>query len=242
MSGTINDNSNTSGVGGAGMLVNSPNRLGREQKRPYVVAIVVLMILALGGVGFGIYGMVMRSQVQREMNDLNVEKVLEDDSQEVEEGAEVEIQTDCNTISTEASMARDYIYVGEWGIKIKVSDKLAAVSYVFNNAVNTLYVTGALKDRGQYVPSFVSNLLDHGSGLVALSRYHKDDVAGTATVGKMAQANDGYALGEVLYVDGDWFYTYQHAQAAYGTESERQWEIDSAAEISEMLKKGTSAF
>ena len=85
-----------------------------------ILGMVFLAILAAGGIGFGVWAMMDgNSQVAKkdeQIADLR-SQLAEKNQTVVEEDMTVEVETGDNT---EASInTADYIYVGEWGLKIK---------------------------------------------------------------------------------------------------------------------------
>lgn len=244
--------------------VDGGNNIGMTQKKysklvrrkPYVVAIVVLTVLMVAGAGFGVYGMITRGQADDKVGLLNSELEQKDEALKLAEeklGAKIEIEPGADTedeadapSNTNVVAAKDYVYIGEWGIKIKIPENLHTVSYVFYAGRNVLYVSGAVCDDGrcQYYPAFIDNTLEHGTGLGALSRIHKSEAGGEIELGKNVAGKDenSRGFGRVVYIDDDYFYTYEIANGLMGEQSEAQWEVDSAKAVGEMLMNGVSAF
>lgn len=220
---------------------------------------IILAVLTCAGIGFGIFGLIMSSQSNRRSESLSGELEQKDEAlKQVEEklGAQIKIEESAKdkvedkeeeAASVDVSAARDYIYIGDWGIKIKVSENLASVSYVFSRVQypDILYISGATKD-GQYVPSFVENSLHMGSGLIAIGRYSKDDQNILAETDPASGARrlwyGGTIAGTVIYEDDGYYFSYSHSQAAVGDESEKQWEANSADALEKMVQTGISAF
>lgn len=225
-----------------------------KKTRKYLVGIVVLAIATLAGVGFGVYGMVMKGQTDDKVGALNSELERKDEAlKQVEEklGTKIEIGAEGEqdlTSNANVPAAKDYIYIGEWGIKIKIPETLHSVSYVFYGGKDLLYVSGVTCGNGrcQYYPAFMENIVGNGTGLGALSRYRKDDsnlrVEEQDGAKLLVYNGDGYTLGPVVYEDNEYYLCYSHSQAAYGTESEQEWEIESADAVQDMLRHGVSAF
>ncbi|MBQ6414308.1 hypothetical protein IJI28_01665 [Candidatus Saccharibacteria bacterium] len=123
-----------------------------------ILGMVFLAILAAGGIGFGVWAMMDgNSQVAKkdeQIADLR-SQLAEKNQTVVEEDMTVEVETGDNT---EASInTADYIYVGEWGLKIKkpssviVDGKaqdgsIAAVDYAFDGS--RLYIWGTVYREG----------------------------------------------------------------------------------------------
>lgn len=224
------------------------------RQKPYAVAIGILAVLAAAGIGLGVTGLILNNGAKREVADLQAEVDQKNDAiKKIEEqlGAQVEIEeeTDTGEVSEEVkvSAATDYIYVGEWGIKIKVPEDLTSVTYTFVGGKDRIYISGAKRGE-QYYPTFLENSAERGSGMGVLHRYNKTDSSvdvqtDSETGAKgLTQKSDGYFLGSVVYENEDYYFCYSHAQGLSGTETERDWEITSADMVEDMLKHGVSAF
>ena len=136
-----------------------------RQAKAWMTASIVLGVLMLMGVGFGIYGMVMKGQATSENRQLKEEVKIKDDriasfeeslGMMVGESETAEPEENEGKVGkpvVEAAVAKTgYIYIGEWGIKIKIPEDLGGVSYTYN-ARGYVCVSGA--KRGiQYAPEF----------------------------------------------------------------------------------------
>lgn len=230
------------------------------------VAVIVLAILALSGVGFGVFGMVSNGQANQRADALDSELGQKSEAlKQAEEklGAQIEIKPEAELEESDQESgkkpitevqvlaARDYIYIGEWGIKIKVPEDLVSVTYHFIGGRGVLYVAGAKYREGgmHYHPSFLEDMENHSTGLGVLERHAKNnDNAEVQTdsktgekflVGKNEWFNSG---GVIVYEDDDYYYTYSGPHAVAGEELDRQWEADSAQLIADMFKHNISAF
>lgn len=228
------------------MDVKKPAKTAR--KKPYVVTIVILIVLLLGVMGFGVYEVLMNlrledeiAEIRQENENLSVEMQGEQEKTETEDETE---QVEEKTEATEEA-SEDYIYVGQWGIKIKVPEELKNISYNFTGS-DVLYVSGVVCGNGrcQYVPQFLKNSAERGTGLGALSRVPKDQAyPETIKIGEYAKSNwleRGY--GKVVYIEDDYFYAYEKANGLWGPESEWEWEKESTNLVEEMLKNNISEF
>ncbi len=237
-------------------IVSSPSQnVTKKKVNKGLVTIVILVVIALAGVGFGIFGMVANGQANQKADALNEELAQKDTAlKQIEEklGAQIEVETedsdrkDDAIASVNVSAAKDYIYIGEWGIKIKVPENLHSVAYVYHGGKNVLYVSGVVCDGGrcQYYPEFMENTIEHGSGLGALTRHHKSEAGSEIVVGEGVASKDvdGRGFGMVVYTDEEYFYTYEGPNGIMGTGSEAQWEVESVKAVKDMLTSGVSAF
>ena len=105
------------------------------------IATVVACAVAVCGIGFGIYGMVQGSQ--KNISDLKVQIKEEDGTVTTIETPKIETSAENGTTVTIADSAvryenpKDYIYVGEWGVKIKIPDGLYIYDYKVKLAETT---------------------------------------------------------------------------------------------------------
>lgn len=114
---------------------NKPN----NKKGPIIVSLVA-SILAICGIGFGIYGIFTSSQKDSQISDLKTQ--VEDSNDRI---ASLETEKDNATKSNDTTATasgpaitnektEDYIYIGEWGVKIKVPESLIGkFGYNFSN-------------------------------------------------------------------------------------------------------------
>lgn len=130
----------------------------------------------------------------------------------------------------------DYIYIGEWGIKIKIPSTLKSVSYLFDNLEYTadtisyrphLVIAGLSQDSTSY-PGF-ANLAVNPSGLGAISRYRLSDTT-------LDSDEKSQLLEQAVYKDKEYFYVYSHPQAVFSSDSDaRQQELVITKLIQNML-------
>ena len=190
------------------------------------VAMVVVSIVAVCGIGFGIYGMAQSSQKDSRISELEVGTKGNDENDSMDKDSEADIRTveETNSGVTDSSnLSEDelshYIYVAQWGVKIALPPSLKSVSYEYADAPGYTYlgVTGvscAEQGQCQYKPEF-ADPLKTGYYLGGVVRAHKDS---------SVPANRG----EKIVSIGDYDYYYSSAQAVYSTdENEQKWELES---------------
>ncbi len=118
----------------AGMPMMSAQKSGKGWK----IATVIISLVALGGIGFGVYGMVQSSQKDSQIADLKVQ--IEDSNGTITTIETPEIETTTNngttvtiTDTTKVSggpyIENGYFYVPKWGVKYKLSDDLTNYGY-----------------------------------------------------------------------------------------------------------------
>ena len=101
------------------------------KKTGWILAVVFLLIVAAGGVGFGVWAM-MDSNAQKDAlnSQISALKQQNNDLQDkLNNGGDTVINIDADGNETNTA---DYIYVGEWGLKIKIPELLKdKISYIF---------------------------------------------------------------------------------------------------------------
>lgn len=125
----------------------------------------------------------------------------------------------------------EYVYIGEWGLKIKIPKGLKNVSYSFDNAIineegeqyaSAFCVTG-VPSKATYVPAYAQFGDTDNMKLGCLTRYNKGEIP------------DGQ--NSAIYTDDDYEYVYSLARfAASGDDSEDQeLEAEATKLVQEML-------
>lgn len=125
---------------------NGPSVVGKkERKTGWVLALILLFIIAAGGVGFGVWTYLdsntQKDQLNSQISALQQQNADLQDELASSNNTTINIDTDGETTSAE-----DYIYVGEWGIKIKKPEGWRDLisEYSFSNdypqAVDTLTI------------------------------------------------------------------------------------------------------
>lgn len=205
-----------------------------KKKTGLVAGIVVLIIVTVTGVGFGVYEMIQNNSKQNEVENLKTEVNKRDVTiAKIEEnlGAKIDMN-EMETIVVAQTSSPDYVYIGQWGIKIKIPENLKEVSYLVNTTNDGysrgfLVVSGVKEDSGrQYVPEFAD--IEKNKCHSALMRVKKGSIG------------DGGAAWYVLedravYERGDYYYVYLRPQAVCSDKSEQQWEADTVNLIETML-------
>lgn len=197
----------------------------KKKSHAMVIGMVFLTILAIGGIGFGIWawttGFAQNMKHEEEIMDLRSQ--LAEATQPVEEDTteEEEIKTDCEEKNEDVDTA-DYIYVGEWGLKIKIPDDLANLSYEYlddgyQRTCRTLGVSASTVRDGTK-PAFVKTGSEKGDYLGYVSRCPK---------------NDKYPYGAAIPIE-DTKYDYYYDRIQYSI-TQTDWEAESVHAIETML-------
>lgn len=137
-----------------------------------IIGMVILTIVALAGVAFGVFGMMEKDKAEKNLAIKiteaggKVTEMVTDKITSVDENGTVTEITDTN-VTTEAINPEDYIYIGEWGLKIKIPEELKNVSYKFQQKTpgdvqaGSLLVTGVLNS----VEGMPNYAIIYGSGV-----------------------------------------------------------------------------
>lgn len=207
---------------------NGPSIVGSKggRKTGWVLAIILLLLIAAGSVGFGVWAYMDGNNTK---NSLNAQiNTLQKQNSELQTQIDnlagtISVDTDGNEVNT-----ADYIYVGEWGIKIKVPESLSQVSYLFDSRADEsnaeyLYVNGVSGEYGT-VPSFV-NTSTQEFWLGVLNRYPS---------GSAEEMPTGMRGTFVTTISG-YDYYYGHPQNATTDSDEQDLELKTVGEIQDML-------
>ena len=187
------------------------------------IATVIACVVAVCGIGFGVYGMMQSSQEDGQISDLKVQIKEDDGTITTIETPKIETTTNNGTtvIITDDSISEKvdpakYLYVGAWGVKIAIPDSLKTVNYTYS-AQDTLCLSGVKYREGgmHYFPEF-ADVRKNTPGLACVSRTLKD---GYSSEDSPLEAYD---------------YTVQGSQALYDA-SDKDWEVESIQEIQKML-------
>ena len=187
------------------------------------IAVAIACVVAICGVGFGVYGMMQSAQKDSQISDLKVQIKEADGTITTIETPEIETTTDNGTtviiaddIASEKIDSTKYLYVGAWGIKIAIPDSLKTVNYTYS-AQDTLCLSGVKYYEGgmHYFPEF-ADVRKNTPGLACVSRTLKD-----------GYSHDDSPLEAYNYI-------VQGPQALYD-EGDKDWEVESVQEIQKML-------
>ena len=197
------------------------------KKTGWILAIVFLLIVAAGGVGFGVWAM-MDGNAQKDVLNSQISALKQQNSElqdKLGNGGDtiINIDADGNEVNT-----ADYIYVGEWGLKIKIPENLEDINYVYlgdgyAGLCTTVGVSAAIAKNGSGVPSFVKSSVESNSYLGYIQRCPLD-------------VEYEYYSSTVSVEDDEFRYYYNHPQDVYSIdEAEKSWETESVDLIQSML-------
>ncbi|MBR2753800.1 MAG: hypothetical protein IKG26_04540 [Bacillus sp. (in: Bacteria)] len=199
------------------------------------IATAIACVVAACGIGFGVYGMMQSSQKDSQISDLKVQIKEDDGTITTIETPEIETATNNGTTITitdptmSKEKTKDYIYIGEWGVRIKIPENLKGISYIYDNHSRLSLCVNGIANGGQYAPDF-ADIHKNTDGLGCIAQYFDSEL----TEEQKQTAS---------FSNGEFYLVYSHPQAVYSIDkSEQNWEVDSVNLIQEMLTKNISAF
>ena len=198
-----------------------------QKKTGMIAGMIVLALLAAGGIGFGVWAYLSGNQKEAELNNriADYERQLDEIRQSKQEDDTTTAAADDD--STSQIDSGDYIYVGSWDLKIKIPDGLNNVWYSYliygdsKSDGGSIAVSGV---AGEGFPEFLDPN-KNGSGLGALGRILISEYG-----------KDTCPYGNFVFSDDKYNYCYHHPQAVYSvTEDEKTLEVNSVNKIETML-------
>ena len=98
-----------------------------------IIAMVFVILLAAGGIGFGVWAMMDGNQQKEELNS-QISSLKKQNSELMEK---IDNSTDTMDDVTDKTVdTKEYIYVGEWGVKIRIPEGLSYVGYKYGNEID----------------------------------------------------------------------------------------------------------
>lgn len=198
--------------------------------------VIVLAILALAGSIFGGIGLVMAGMKNDEIANLKRENEQKSETiSKAEEliGAEiVEAEENKTDDKTEVALKSSdkYIYIGRWGIKLRIPDELGEVQYTFDGyATNQHFCVSGQKKGAQAVSKFADYLGEGNEYPLGCLTRTTDKTSPTPSARR-------------VYEDGDYSFVYAGPQALMGNSWEKDEEVETVGLIEKMLTEGISKF
>ncbi|MDO4753323.1 MAG: hypothetical protein Q4A36_03795 [Candidatus Saccharibacteria bacterium] len=199
------------------------------------IATAIACLVAVCGIGFGVYGMIRSSEKDNQISEKDgqiseLKVQVEDFNGKITtlETEKIETTDENGTTVTivdspvKNENPEDYIYVGEWGVKIKISDNLSNISYEFlgdgySRSCRSLGLSASTRGDGSK-PSFVKTGGDKGEYLGYVMRCPKEDL---------------YPYGSNINIS-DPAYNYYYERIQYSI-TQTDWESESVDAIKNML-------
>lgn len=208
---------------------NGPSIVGKKDKKTaWILAIVLLLIIAAGGVGFGVWAYMdgntqreqlnaqissltqQNSELQEKIEDLSKKKGDEDTSVEISYD-EIDVWSDGSKNIESAFLGKtSQIDIKDWGFSLIIPETLDNISYSVRHfdgdgqdGYDALRVSGTINGVSQ-VPDF-ANMNLNSDGLVGINRLKK------------GQADDKCVL---LFSDDDYDYCFVKTLGVYSTDED----------------------
>ncbi len=195
------------------------------------IATAVMTVLAIGGVSFGVYGMMQKNNISEQKVQIRNSDGTVTEVEKLSVETKTENGSTVTVVDVPSAKKADldhYIYVAQWGIKIKFPEDLKTISYRYNedNGYTGLEVTGVDCSGGcQYGPEFAYFSKTNAS-MGAILRLYKDDNV-ESLIGKKLQK---------VTTIGDYSYYYEHPQTRItSNDDELEWENKSVQMIEKAL-------
>ena len=210
-------------------------RNASRSSKSMIIGMICLAVLAVGGIGFGVWAM-MDGNAKVEKKDAQIAEL----NSKLAGGGQSELDgiVDDEGVGDNTIMA-GYIYVEEWGLKIKIPEGLHLVSYEFKHhggktqvEGTTVAVSGTVGDE---LLDF-ANMYKNQSSLGSVARMRKDNYSGSEYDEVEVDRRECGVDGGLIFSDDDYNYCYSHPQVDYSTsEEEKDLERRSIELIEEML-------
>lgn len=204
----------------------------KKGSKGMLIGLILCLLLAAGGVGFGVWAM-MDGNTTRDNLNAQISSLRSQNSELLDQLSDTTSGDTIVNIDNNSDVdTENYIYVGEWGMKIKIPESLNMVSYAskwtndnyagLGEHIN-LVISGVNSYEGS-LPDF-ANMYKNTSGLLAATRVP----SGT----EMPLASPP----SFIFSEGGYDYYYFNPQAVYSYEDEGliNQEVESTQLIRDML-------
>ena len=196
------------------------------------IAVIISVAVAICGLGFGIFGMTKASEKKVDLSDLEVQVKTETGETTTIKAPEVTttdndkqvITIPQNQVSKPENLDK-YIYIAQWGIKIKMPDTLTVTGYDYEFGTKSsvgIYTQLSCNGGCQDMPEFANPRISN-SPLGAITRIEYP-----------VPGEDGEILATKVTTINGYDYYYSGPQAVY---SENQDEINKEVETVTKLKE-----
>lgn len=194
---------------------------------------VVLGVVAVIGVALGIWGLIdsmgTHDELDKTKANLNVASKIISKIEE-ETGTTITSADDV----PEYTAVSGYIYISEWGIKIKMPEDLHEVSYILDQKYRPQICFNGLEASVTNVFPAFADIDRNPGGMGCLTRVETSE--GNAD-------DNGYSFGELAYTSGKYNYFYVAPEKTFATTASEQGLEKTAVQlIKNMLTTGVSSY
>lgn len=223
--------------------LNKSEKHGSKQGNGSKIAIAILAILALAGIGFGVYEMLQANQAKQQLSDLKIEVKNADGSTTTLETDKIEVKDDIKTVVITDSTAinpEEYIYLGQYGIKIKIPDTIKSVTYA-TSKYGAYIGARSINDASENVDfrDDFSNLLYNPYGVGAFSIVDNPDKCAMGEIDVEGDPGSGIRCKIVVKNSAgkEIGIRYEHPQAVYATsEDQKKLEVEAVGLVEKWLQ------
>lgn len=221
----------------------APRQTGKSIFRQwYFWVIVTLAFFCIISLVLAGYILNAQGSMQSKINELNT-TITEKDTLIAKYsaliGQKVEDSSKPGYIDTSKTTTKDFIYIGEWGIKLYIPDGLEKVSYIFRNQI--IVATDTLP-AGEIESVCVSGV---PSGVTRIPDYFRTvEFNGLGCLTRVPDNNLGIDTQKrSVYQDGTYYFFYDAPKTddSHNPE-EREWQTQATALVQELLTKNITKF
>ena len=218
--------------------------LGRKTifQQWYFWVIAILAFLCIVSSAMAGYMLSKHGSMQATINDLNHTSTEKDEliaKYVALVGQKVEDSSKPGYIDTNKTTTQDFIYIGEWGIKLYIPDSLEKVSYIFRNQI--VAETEELP-AGEVESVCVSGI---PSGVTRIPEYFRsEEFNSLGCLTRVPDNNLGVdSQKRSVYQDGTYYFFYSSNRNTFSQDAEeKEWESQATALTQELLTKNITKF
>ena len=191
-------------------MANASASAGKKESKGMMMGMMMCAVLAIAGIGFGVYEMLQANSAKQQIADLKVEIKKDDGTTTTLETDKIEVKEEDKTIvisdSAVTANTEDYIYIGEWGLKFKIPEGLHQVSYRIHNDSEI--------EGPWYSKTGVSSLIVEGYKNAQDSVTYSNETQNSSAcasawvvrvpVAKRTNGAPAFTIGEYDFYDGGW--------------------------------------
>ena len=174
------------------------------------IATAIACIVAVCGIGFGVFGMIQNTEKDSQISDLkNQVATLNNKIVSIENDNDTSEKPTGNPSSATGN-SKDYVYISEWGIKIKIPEGLGYIDYSFIN-----YISDGENEYPSDYSAIAFNGVASSSNKTAANEYLRQARVVNCYVASISRTpkTTFEIRGQLIYEDNNYNYVYNHAQA-----------------------------
>lgn len=210
-----------------------PEKADKSTKQ-FMTLSIILGVVAVIGIALGIWGLIdaigSRDQLEKANETIGIQssiiKRVSDDT-----GVTITSADDVPAYSA----VRGYIYISEWGIKIKIPSNLRSVSYILDQKFRPSICFNALESSITNILPAFADVYQNQGGMGCLVRVNTSE--GDSDI------NTGASFGTRVFTYGSYNYFYRAPAKVFATDASEQGLEQTAVQIiKNMLTSGISHY